>query len=86
MRLGGGGIEFCYLDTPKRSHEALRSLTALLDQFRHEPGPPRLVAGPHASSGVAVKIFVEWNVVAPVPILLKLLIVAKHSSSSGRIA
>jgi hypothetical protein len=36
------------------------------DQFLHDPGPPRLVAGADASVIVAVKILEEQKAVAPV--------------------
>src|SRR5262249_17471656 len=49
------------------------SLPTLLDQLRHEPRPPRLVARTNTRSVVAVEVFVEEDQVAPVLVGLELL-------------
>src|ERR1700682_5614583 len=48
-------------------------LSALLQQFRDQPGPPGLVAGADARAAIPMKILVEVNHVAPVGIALKFL-------------
>ena len=49
----------------------------LLQQFRNQPGPPRLVACPDASAVVAVEVFVEQKIVAKIGVLLESFIVSK---------
>lgn len=48
------------------------------EQLRDERRPPRLMRRTDASSGVAVKVFVERNVVAVMGIQLQLRLVAQH--------
>ena len=49
-----------------------------LDQLRHQPGPAGLMAGAEPRAVVAVEVFVEQDVVAPVGIGLELLRAAVH--------
>ena len=60
-----------------------------LDQFRHEPSPAGLVARAQSRPVVAMKIFIEENVVAPVGIGLELVRAPIHRTltlfdSAGR--
>ena len=48
----------------------------LKKERRHEGGPSGLVTGPNPLARVAIEIFAEWNVIPPVRIALKILIVA----------
>jgi hypothetical protein len=48
------------------------------DQFRHDAGPPGLMAGADTSAVVAMKILVELQVIPPIRIRLKLLSSAKN--------
>src|SRR5438270_538450 len=71
---------------------ALRHLsrpTALLPLLLHQPSdqtrPARLVARPHPRTVVAVEIFVERHMIAPVRVILKLLYPAEHRPPSVRI-
>jgi hypothetical protein len=57
-----------------------------LDQRCHESSPPSLVTGADAGPVVAVKIFVEEQVITPVRVALEFLRAAKHWPMAGRIA
>src|SRR5271168_5003862 len=56
------------------------------DQRRHEPGPSCLMTGADASAIVAVEIFVEQQVIAPIRIALELLGSPEHRPPAGLIA
>ena len=48
-------------------------LAEYVDQSRHDPGPPGLMAGADAGAVVAMEVFVEQQVVPPVRIALEFL-------------
>ena len=64
----------------------LRLLAALLQQFGHQRGPARLVAGPDAAAVVPVEVLVEEHQVAPVRVGLELLGSAVHRPAAVGIA
>ena len=55
----------------------------LLDQFRDQGGPARLMAGTDAGAVVAVKIFVERDEIAPMIIALELFRPAEDRPAAG---
>ena len=57
-----------------------------LDEFGHEPGPAGLVARAQPCAVVAVEVFVEEDVVAPVGIGLELLRAAVHGTPAVLVA
>ena len=46
--------------------------TELLNQFCHQTGPARLMAGTQTGPVIAVKIFIEKNKIAPVGVVVNL--------------
>src|SRR6516225_4488110 len=56
------------------------------DQRRHEPGPSGLMTGADAGAIVAVKIFVEQQVIPPIGIALELLGAAELWPPAGLVA
>ena len=54
------------------------SLTALLEKFCNEPGPPSLVIRAEASAIISVEVFVEKNQIAPMRIALKLVDTSRY--------
>src|SRR4051812_5010309 len=62
------------------------SLSALLEQFRHQAGPPGLVVGADARSVVAVEVLVEEEAVAEVRIALHLLRLAERGAAPVSVA
>src|SRR5208282_3609669 len=63
-----------------------RSLSALLDQLRHQAGPARLMAGAEPGAVVAVEVFVEGDQVLPVMVLVELVGAAKNCPAAVQIA
>src|SRR6266404_2885152 len=63
-----------------------RSLPALLDQFGNDAGPAGLMACAHAGPGIAVEVFVEGHIIAPVTVVLKFLMSAENGPASFAIA
>src|SRR5919201_2172477 len=61
------------------------SLSALLQQLRHQSRPPRLVIGADAGSVVPVEVLVEEQVVAEVRVALHLLRLAEGRTVAIRI-
>src|SRR5512135_963866 len=57
-----------------------------LDGLGHEPGPAGLMAGAEPGSVVAVEVFVEEDVIAPVRIALKFLRAAVDGSPALLVA
>src|SRR5258708_675001 len=53
-------------------------LPSLLEELRHQPSPPGLVARAQSRSCVSMKIFVKQNQIAPQRIFLKFLVCAIH--------
>jgi hypothetical protein len=60
--------------------------TLLLDQLRHETRPACLAARADARAVIPVKVLVEWNVVAPIWIVLEGLVHTEDSPAPVRIA
>src|ERR1700740_2373926 len=58
----------------------------LLDEFRHQAAPPRLMARTDPRTIIAVEVFVEENQVAPMWIALKRLCFAPHRAAARTIA
>src|SRR5271166_5543350 len=56
------------------------------DQRRHKPGPPRLMTGADTGAVVAMKVFVEQQVIPPVRIALELLGSPEHRPPAGLVA
>src|SRR5689334_23857362 len=56
----------------------LHSTSALFNQLRNQPRPTRLVTRPNAGAVVAMKVFVEINVVAPLRLGLEFLKASEH--------
>src|SRR5689334_12590411 len=56
----------------------LHSTSALFNQLRNQPRPTRLVTRPNAGAVVAMKVFVEIDVVAPLRLGLEFLEAAEH--------
>src|SRR5580698_9595704 len=63
-----------------------RVFGVLLDQLRHEGRPAGLMARTEPLAGIAVKILVERNHIAPQRIRLKRRVVAENSTAAVRIA
>jgi hypothetical protein len=59
--------------------------SALLNQFRHETSPTRLMTRSNTGAVVAMEVFVEGHEVAPVRIVLKLLHAAEDRSPAAGI-
>ena len=57
-------------------------LTLLLDQLRHETCPTCLMARADASASIAVEIFMEGDVIAPVRVILECFVSSKNSAAS----
>jgi hypothetical protein len=62
------------------------SPVVLLDQFCDQSGPTRLVARADAGAVVAVEVFVEWDQIAPVRVVLEFFRAAENRSSLIHIA
>ena len=60
-------------------------LAALLQEFCDEPGPAGLVAGADARAVVAVKIFIEEQVILPLRIGLESFRTAEHRPAAAAI-
>ena len=60
------------------------SIATLLQEFRNQTGPARLVTGADAGAVIAVEVFVEGNEIAPIRIRLKFLDAAKHRPTLRR--
>src|SRR6516225_11401240 len=58
----------------------------IFDQTCNDPSPPSLVAGADAGAVVAVEIFIEQQVVAPMGIALKLVGAAKDRAAACLVA
>ena len=61
------------------------TLTQANQDLGDQSGPAGLVAGAAASGGVAMKIFMKGNQIAPVGIIVEEFAVAEHCSSAFRI-
>ena len=78
------------IDLPTRSTSLLifivgilfMVLTLLLDQLRHETCPTSLMARADASTSIAVEIFKEGNVIAPMRVTLERFVSSKNSAAS----
>ena len=57
-------------------------LTLLLNQLRYQTCPTCLMARADASAGIAVEIFIEGNVIAPVRVILECFVSPKNSAAS----
>ena len=55
-------------------------LSLLLNQLRHETRPASLMTRAEARAVIAVKVFMEWNVIAPVRVVLESFIAAEESA------
>ena len=60
--------------------------TLLLNQLRYETCPTRLMTCANSGTVIAVKIFMEGNVIAPVWVVLKNFVAAEDCAASMRIA
>src|SRR5215470_14419088 len=68
----------------RKSFRALtssESLAALLDQLGHQSGPTGLMARSYARTIVAMKVFIKWNEVPPLPIVLKEFLIPTHRTA-----
>src|SRR5512145_334175 len=75
----GSPLVIARLDTASRARD---SLAALLQQLGDERRPPRLVAGPDASTVVPVKVLVEQEQIPPVRVVLEGLRPAEDRSAA----
>src|SRR5690606_7871998 len=50
----------------------------LLNQFRHQRRPPRLVTRTQPLAVVAMKILIKWNIVPPMGVGLEVLVLTEH--------
>jgi len=57
-------------------------LPLLLDELRYQPCPTRLVAGAKPGGIITMEVFVEWNVIAPVRIVLEQLLSTEHCAAA----
>src|SRR5512135_2683705 len=67
--------------------KALRvEIAKQMDELPNEPRPAGLMAGPQPGAVVAVEVFMEKDIVAPLRIVLELLHAAVHRPPARRIA
>src|SRR5262245_21618565 len=66
----------CGRDGLDRWHRVMLSL--LLNELGDEPSPASLMASAYPRAGVAVKVLVEEDVIAPVEVVLEVLLPAEH--------
>ena len=77
----------CFLRGAKQRHlpalEELggRNVAEPFDERRGEPAPPGLVARAESRAGLAMEVFVEQQVIAPMRIVLEC---SRHRRSTGR--
>ena len=64
----------------------LRMFTLLLHQFCHETRPTGLMTCTDPCAVVPVKVFMEWDVIAPVWVVLEGFIAPEDGAASVRIA
>jgi len=59
-----------------------KMLSLLLDQLCYQPCPTGLMAGAKPGGIITVEVFVEWNVITPVRIVLEQLLSTKHCAAA----
>ena len=57
-------------------------LAGLFEEIGNESSPTRLVTGPDTRANIAMKVLVEWDVVAPERIFLEQSVAAEHGPVS----